>query len=88
MDEQIKKLQNRIYELEKQKKEKEELDYLSKNNIDFNFNILDKIIINKKNGAHVGYETKEMRDELVERLEAIFNILTILNSRLSKLENN
>jgi hypothetical protein len=86
MDSEIKKLQNRIIELEKEKKEKEELDKLSKNDIDFNFNILNEILNSKKNGAHVGFETKEMREELIERLEAIFNILNMLNSRVSKLE--
>jgi hypothetical protein len=85
-------LQNRIIELEKQKKEKEELDKLSKNDIDFNFKILNEILVNTRSSIESDRYSRNVPlarfyDEcLLKRLDAIFNILNMLNMRVSKLE--
>ena len=92
MDSEIKNLQNRIIELEKQKKEKEELDKLSKDDIDFNFNILNEILVNTRSSIERDRYNRSIPlakfydERLLKRLDAIFNILNMLNSRVSKLE--
>lgn len=86
----IQQLQLRILELEKQKKEKEEND--KKISIDYNFNILNDMLTTKKTAINNNRYSKSVPlaryydQQLVNHLEAINNILHILNNRLSKLE--
>jgi hypothetical protein len=91
--EEIEKLQLRIVELEKQQQiEKETLD---KNSIPRNFTIITDLLNQRKphieNGIAV-YPKNSHRDminknELVIQIEAIYNVLQILDARISKIEN-
>lgn len=89
--EEIRQLQLRILELEKQQKEKDEID--KKTSIDHNFNVInDELEKNKtfiKNNYYskprsitAGYYSKNINIHL----EAIYNILQILDQRLKKIE--
>ena len=89
--EEIQQLQLRILELEKQKKEKDEND--KKTSIDHNFKVINDVLIEKKNKINNNRYSKSVPltrfyydQELVTRLEAIYNILQIVDERLKKLE--
>ena len=88
VSEELKQLQLKIVELEKQQKEEDER--AKKLSIDYNFNVIKDVLTNKKTKiysnissqvSHKSYDT-----QLVTHLEAIYNILHILDKRLEKLE--
>jgi hypothetical protein len=85
--EEIQQLQLRILKLEKQ--EKDESD---KTSIDHNFNIINDVLIEKKTAIHNNRYSKSVPfaryydQELVTHLEAIYNILQIVDERLKKIE--
>ena len=88
--EEIQKLQVRILELEKQKKEKDESD--KKTSIDHNFKVINNLLTEKKTDIINNRYSKSVPlaryydQELVTHLEAIYNILQIVDERLKKLE--
>jgi hypothetical protein len=88
--EEIQQLQLRILDLEKQKKEKNESD--KKTSIDYNFKVINDVLdVKKKSILKTPYLKCEFialyRDQtLVTHLEAIYNILRIVDDRLKKLE--
>jgi len=88
--EEIQQLQLRILELEKQKKEKDESD--KKTSIDHNFNVINDVLTEKKTAINNNRYSKSVPlaryydQELVRHLEAIYNILQIVDERLKKLE--
>lgn len=90
--EEIQQLQLKLNELEKQKKEKEEND--KKTSIDYNFGVINNLLNEKKTKITNNRYSKSVPlaryydQELVTHLEAIYNILQVLNERLDKLENN
>jgi len=91
VSEEIKKLQSRIIELEKQ--EQQENETLNKNSITHNFTIITDLLTEKKTSIKNNNYSKNIPlaryydEELVTHLEAIYNILQILDTRLSKIEN-
>jgi hypothetical protein len=88
--EEIQQLQLRILELEKQKKEKDEID--KKTSIDHNFKVINDVLNEKKTAINNNRYSKSVPlaryydQELVTHLEAIYNILRIVDERLKKLE--
>lgn len=92
ISEEIQQLQLKILELEKIKKEKDEND--KKSPITNNFKIIDDLLIEKKLKIIKNNYSKSVPlarfydEERVKYLEAIYNILQILNERLIKLEQN
>jgi hypothetical protein len=90
--EEIQQLQLKLNELEKQKKEKEEND--KKTSIDYNFEVINNLLNEKKTAITNNKYSKSVPlaryydQELVTHLEAIYNILQVFNERLDKLENN
>ena len=88
--EEIQQLQLRILELEKQKKEKDESD--KKTSIDHNFKVINDVLTEKKTTINKNRYSKSVPlaryydQELVTHLEAIYNILQIVDERLKKLE--
>ena len=88
--EEIQNLQLRILELEKQKKEKDESD--KKTSIDHNFNVINDVLTEKKTAIDNNRYSKSVPlaryydQQLVTHLEAIYNILQIVDERLKKLE--
>jgi hypothetical protein len=88
----IQQLQLRILELEKQKKEKDEND--KKTSIDHNFNVINDLLTKKKTAITKNRYSKSVPlaryydEELVTHLDAIYNILHILDDRLQKLEQH
>ena len=88
--EEIQRLQLKILELEKQKKEKDESD--KKLSIDHNFKVINDLLTEKKNAINNNRYSKSVPlaryydQELVTHLEAIYNILQIVDKRLKKLE--
>ena len=88
--EEIQKLQLRILKLEKQKKEKDESD--KKTSIDHNFNVINDVLTEKKTAIDKDKYSKSVPlaryydQQLVTHLEAIYNILQIVDERLKKLE--
>ena len=91
LNEEIQQLQLRILELEKQKKEDEEK--YKKESIDYNFQIISDVINEKKTAIKKNIYCKSIQLAryndllLVKHIEAIYNILKILDDRLSDLEN-
>jgi len=89
--EEIQKLQLRILELEKQKKEKDESD--KKTSIDHNFKVINDLLTEKKTAINNNRYSKSVPlakyydQELVTHLESIYNILQIVDERLKKLED-
>jgi len=89
--EEIQQLQVRILELEKQKKEKDESD--KKTSIDHNFKVINNLLTEKKTDIINNRYSKSVPlaryydQELVTHLEAIYNILQIVDERLKKLED-
>ena len=92
-NDEIQLLQLRILELEKQKKEAEEC-FNIKESIEFNFKIINDVLNNKKKAIKNNKYTKSstiskiLDQEHVKHLEAIYNILQILDNRIIDLENN
>jgi hypothetical protein len=90
VSEEIQQLQLRILELEKQKKEKDESD--KKTSIDHNFNVINDVLTEKKIAINNNRYSRSVPlaryydQELVKHLEAIYNILQIVDERLKKLE--
>jgi hypothetical protein len=90
LTEEIQQLQLRILELEKQKKEKDEID--KKTSINHNFKVLNNVLIEKKNAINGNRYSKSVPlarfydQELVTHLEAIYNILQNVDERLKNLE--
>jgi len=88
--EEIQQLQLRILELEKQKKEKDAID--KKTSIDNNFNVINDVLTKKKTAINNNRYSKSVPlaryydQELVTHLEAVYNILQIVDERLKKLE--
>jgi hypothetical protein len=96
--EEIQQLQLRILELEKQQKEKDESD--QKTSIDHNFKVIHDSLTKKKTLIDKQYHReknkrrdpnsislKDMYDhDGITHLEAIYNILQIIDDRLKKLE--
>jgi hypothetical protein len=88
--EEIQQLQLRIFELEKQKKEKDESD--KKTSIDYNFKVINDVLTEKKTAINNNRYSKSVPlaryydQQLVTHLEAIYNILQIVDERLKKLE--
>jgi len=88
--EEIQQLQLRMLELEKQKKEKDESD--KKTSIDYNFKVINDVLTEKKTAINNNRYSKSVPlaryydQELVTHLEAIYNILQIVDERLTKLE--
>tara|TARA_B100000795_G_scaffold214263_1_gene167972 strand:- start:1657 stop:1932 length:276 start_codon:yes stop_codon:yes gene_type:complete len=84
--EEIQQLQLRILELEKQKKEKDESD--KKTSIVYNFNVVNDVLTKKKTAINSNRYSKSVPlaryydQELVTRLEAIYNILQNVDKRL------
>ena len=89
--EEIRLLQLRIVELEKQQKEKDESDV--KTSFDPNFKVINDVLTEKKTAINNNRYSKSVPlaryydQQLVTHLEAIYNILQILEERLKKLEN-
>ena len=100
ISEEIQQLQLRIIELEKQKKEKDEND--KKTSLDHNFKVINDFLQEKKPKIDYLLNTsyKKRLDtpsdtsiqhyppdyHLVTHLEAVYNILKIVDERLQKLE--
>ena len=88
--EEIQQLQVRILELEKQKKEKDESD--KKTSIEHNFKVINDVLTEKKTAINNNRYSKSVPlaryydQELVTHLEAIYNILQIMDGRLKKIE--
>ena len=86
--EEIQQLQLRILELEKQQKEKNEND--KKTSIDHNFNVINEMLTERKqklsNKKCYNVNGRETNQVLVTHLEAVYNILQIVDERLKKLE--
>lgn len=88
--EEIQQLQLRILELEKQKKEKDENN--NKTSLDHNFKVINDVLTEKKNAIINNRYSKSVPlaryydQELVTHLEAIYNVLQIVDERLKKLE--
>jgi hypothetical protein len=88
--EEIQQLQLRILKLEKQKKEKDESD--KKTSIDINFKVINDVLTEKKTAIDKDKYSKSVPlaryydQQLVTHLEAIYNILQIVDERLKKLE--
>lgn len=86
----IHQLQLRILELEKQKREKDESD--KKTSIDINFKVINDVLTEKKTAIDKDKYSKSVPlaryydQQLVTHLEAIYNILQIVDERLKKLE--
>ena len=81
--EEIQQLQLRILELEKQKKEKDENE--KKTSMDYNLNVINVLLNEKKNAINNNRYSKSVPlarhydKELVTHLEAIYNILQIVD---------
>ncbi len=90
VSEEIQQLQLRILELEKQQKELEEND--KKTSIEYNFKVINNLLTEKKtNIANDRYSksvplARYYDQQLVTHLDAIYNILHIVDERLKKLE--
>lgn len=88
--EEIQQLQLRILELEKQQKEKDEGD--KKTSIEHNFKVINDVLTEKKTNIKTNRYSKSIPlaryydEQLVTRLEAIYNILQIVDERLKKIE--
>ena len=89
--EEIQQLQLRILELEKQKENDENNP---KTSLDHNFKVINDVLTEKKTAINNNRYSKSVPlaryydQELVTHLEAIYNILQIVDERLKKLEEN
>ncbi len=90
VSEEIYQLQLRILELEKQKQENDETD--KKTSIEHNFKVINDVLSEKTTAINNNCYSKSLPlaryydQELVTHLEAIYNILQIMDGRLKKLE--
>jgi hypothetical protein len=100
MSEEIQQLQLRILELEKQKKEKDEND--KKTSLEHNFKVINDFVQEKKPRIEYLLNTSYKKREhgpsetsiqyyppdydIVTKLEAVYNILKIVDERLQKIE--
>jgi hypothetical protein len=90
ISEEVQQLQLRILELEKQQKELEEND--KKTSIEYNFKVLNNVLNEKKTKIANDRYSKSVPlaryydQQLVTHLEAIYNILHVVDERLKKLE--
>jgi hypothetical protein len=92
MDE-MQELRSIILELEKQQKEKVEND--KKMSLEYNFQLLRDLLTQKKqtinNNRHSGLKTVQMGvyydRQLVTHVEAIYNLLQIMDARLKRIED-
>ena len=90
VSEQIQLLQLRILELETQQKEKDENN--KKTSIEYNFKVVHDLLNEKKQNINNNKYSKSVPlaryydQQLVTHLEAIYNILQIVDERLKKLE--
>ena len=90
VSEEMQQLQLRIIEFETQQKELEEND--KKTSIEYNFKVLNNLLNEKKtNVANDRYSksvplARYYDQQLVTHLDAIYNILHIVDDRLKKLE--
>jgi len=88
--EEIQQLQLRIIELEKQQKEKDESD--KKTSIEHNFKVINDVLTERKTAINNNDYSKSVPlarhydQRLVRHLEAIYNILQIVDERLKKIE--
>ena len=88
--EEIQQLQLRILELEEQQKEKDESDI--KTSIDHNFKVINDVLTEKQTAINNNTYSKSVPlaryydQQLVTHLEAVYNILQIVDERLKKLE--
>lgn len=88
--EEIQKLQSRILELENQQKEKDDID--KKTSIDHNFNIINDVLTEKNTSIKNNNYSRSVPlarfydQQLVTHLEAVYNILKIIDKRLKRLE--
>ena len=88
--EEIKQLQQRILELESQQKETDEND--KRISISHNFQIINSVLVEKKSRIADNTYSKTIKlakyydQQLVTRLEAVYNILQIIDERITKLE--
>jgi len=89
--EEIKQLQLKILELEKQQKEKEE-NY-KRTSIEYNFKVINDLLTDKKTKINNNRYSKSVPlaryydEQLVIYLEATYNILQNVDERLKKLED-
>ena len=90
--EEIQQLQIRLIELEKQKKEEDEVN--KKISIEHNFTVMNDLLTVKKSAIKNNRYSKSVPlaryydVQLVTYLEAIYNILHTLDYRLKELEKN
>lgn len=88
----IQQLQLKIIELEK--KQKEDNENNKKTSLDHNFKVINDMLSDKKTKIEQNRYSKSVPlaryydQELVTHLEAIYNILHVLNNKISELENN
>ena len=80
--EEIQKLQLRILELEKKEKD----ENYKKTSIDQNFKVINDLLTEKKHSINNRYSKSVPLEIYNHHLEAIFNILQIVDERLKKLE--
>ena len=92
ISEEILQLQFRLVELEKQKIKKDENE--KQTSIKHNFKVINDLLTEKKKAITDNRYSKSVPlaryydQELVTHLEAIYNILQIVDERLKKLEEN
>jgi hypothetical protein len=90
VSQEIKQLQQRILELESQQKETDEND--KRMSISHNFQIINSVLVEKKSRIADNTYSKTIKlakyydQQLVTRLEAVYNILQIIDERITKLE--
>ena len=90
--EEIQKLQSRILELENQQKEKEKDDIDKKTSIDHNFKIINDVLTKKNDSIKNNNYSRSVPlarfydQQLVTHLEAVYNVLKIIDERLKRLE--
>ena len=88
--EEIQKLQSRILELENQQKEKDDID--KKTSIDHNFKIINDVLTEKNTSIKNNNYSRSVPlarfydQQLVTHLEAVYNVLKIIDERLKRLE--
>ena len=88
--EEIQKLQSRILELENQQKEKDDID--KKTSIDHNFKIINDVLTEKNTSIKNNNYSRSVPlarfydQQLVTHLEAVYNVLKVIDERLKRLE--
>ena len=91
VENEITHLKIRLSELEK--KEQENKEYEKINSLDYNFNVLENIITEKKKSISMNqYQrsvpiAKSNDQKIVIHLESIYNILKIFDNKLKQLED-